>query len=227
MYADAGAEIALVTATRGDAGRAGEPPICSREELPARREAELRAAAALLGIGHVYLLDYLDKHLSEAPPDNIRSELIAVIRRHRPEIAVTFDPNGLNQHPDHVAIGRFAIDAIVAAGDERFCPQAGQPHQVERLLWSSPVLPWETAKYPDLAREPGVDFLIDTSKYVQVEAAALRAHRTQHVSINRVFFDLPNLDRILSVETFRQAFGPPLTTRPSTDLFEGVSVTRS
>src|SRR5688572_18508838 len=107
MYADAGAEIALVTATRGDAGRAGEPPICSKEELPARRETELRAAAALLGIGHVYLLDYLDKHLSDAPPDKIRSELIAVIRRHRPEIAVTFDPNGLNQHPDHVAIGRF------------------------------------------------------------------------------------------------------------------------
>ena len=67
MYADQGAEIALVTATRGDAGRAGEPAICSREELPARREAELREAAAILGIGHVTLLDYLDKHLAEAP----------------------------------------------------------------------------------------------------------------------------------------------------------------
>ena len=76
MYADQGADIALVTATRGDAGRAGEPPLCRREELPARREAELREAAAILGIGHVTLLDYVDKHLAEAPPDKIRRELV-------------------------------------------------------------------------------------------------------------------------------------------------------
>ena len=223
MCADGGAELALVTATRGDAGRAGEPAICSRAELPARREAELREAAKLLGIGHVYLLDYLDKHLGDAPPEKIRAEIVAVIRRHRPHIAVTFDPNGLNQHPDHVAIGRFAIDAIVAASDHRFCPDAGPAHCVERTLWASPVLPWDVPKSRDLAREPGVDFLIDTSKYVDVKAAALRAHATQHVSINRVFFDLPELRQILSVETFRQAFGPPLSARPSTDLFEGLS----
>jgi N-acetylglucosamine malate deacetylase 2 len=223
MYADAGAELALITATRGDAGRAGEPPMCSREDLPATREAELRAAAAILGIGHVYLLDYVDKHLADAPPDKIRRELIEVIRWHRPQIAVTFDPNGLNQHPDHVAIGRFAIDAIVAADDARFYPDAGPAHRVERLLWASPVLPWEVTKSPDLAGEPGVDFVIDTSGYVDVKAAALRAHRTQHVSINRVFFDFPDVQQILSVETFRQAFGPELPARPSADLFEGIS----
>src|SRR5688572_1604398 len=81
MYADRGADIALVTATRGDAGRAGEPPICCREELPARREAELRDAAAILGVGQVTMLDYLDKHLAEAPPDEIRSQLVVAIRR--------------------------------------------------------------------------------------------------------------------------------------------------
>ena len=49
-YVDRGAAIALVTATRGDAGRVGDPPLCSREELPTRREAELRRAASILGI---------------------------------------------------------------------------------------------------------------------------------------------------------------------------------
>ena len=62
----------------------------------------------------------------------------------------------------------------------------------------------------------------DTSKYRDAKAAALRAHRTQHVSINRHFFDLPNVDQILSVEAFRQAFGPPLSRRPSADIFESV-----
>ena len=222
MYADSGAEIALVTATRGNEGRAGEPPICSREDLPALREAELRRAAALLGIGHLYVLDYLDKRLTEAPPDKIRRELIEIIRRHRPQIAVTFDPNGASQHSDHIAISRFAMDAIVAAADARWHPSAGPPHQVERLLWAMPVMPWEAPKSADLTREPGVDFLIDTSKYVDVKAAALRAHRTQHVSINRHFFDLPDLEQILSVETFQQVFGPAPTRRPALTLEDGL-----
>ena len=88
---------------------------------------------------------------------------------------------------------------------------------MQRLLWTTPVMPWDAPKSPDLAKEPGVDFLIDISKYRDAKAAALRAHRTQHVSIDRHFFDLPDVDRILSVETFRQCFGPPLSkaARPS------------
>jgi len=222
MYADRGAEVALVTATRGDAGRAGEPPLCDRADLPARREAELHEAARILGIGHVTMLDYLDKHLAEAPSGKIRRELVEVIRRHRPQIVITFDPDGANQHPDHVAISRFASDAVAAAGDPRWYPGTGDAHTVQRLLWMSPVMPWDAPKSRDLASEPGVDFLVDISQYRETKAAALRAHRTQHVSIDRHFFHLPDVDRILSVETFRQAFGPPVSKRPIADLFESI-----
>ena len=221
-YAERGVDIALVTATRGDAGRAGEPPLCRRADLPARREAELREAASILGIGDVTLLDYLDKHLADAPAARIRDELVRAIRRHRPHVVVTFDPDGVNQHPDHIAISRFASDAIAAAGDARWFPEAGESHVVQRLLWTTPVLPWDAPKSPDLAKEPGVDFLIDISKYRDTKAAALRAHRTQHVSIDRHFFSLPDLEKILSVETLRQGFGPPLPARPLGDLFDSI-----
>jgi LmbE family N-acetylglucosaminyl deacetylase len=223
MYADRGADIALVTATRGDAGRAGEPPICCREDLPTRREAELREAAAILGIGHVTVLDYLDRHLAEAPPDDIRSQLVGAIRRHRPQIVVTFDPGGATLHPDHLAISQFTIDAVTAAADPRWYPKTGGAHHVQRLLWTSPVMPWDAPKSADLAKEPGVDFLVDVSRYRGVKAEALRAHRTQHVLIDRHFFELPDVDRILSVETFRQGFGPPLSKRPSSEIFEAIS----
>ena len=223
MYADKGAEIALVTATRGDAGRAGEPPLCGRSELPARREAELREAAQILGIGHVTVLDYLDKHLAEAPHAKIRRELVEAIRRHRPHVVMTFDPDGVNRHPDHVAISRFASDAVAAAADPRWFPDAGDAHRVERLIWTSPVLPWDATKSPDLSGEPGVDFLIDITPYRETKAAALRAHRTQHISIDRHFFHLPDVDKILSVETFRHAFGPPLTQVPTRDIFESIA----
>ena len=223
MYADRGDDIALVTATRGDAGRAGEPPLCSREELPARREAELREAARILGIGQVTVLDYLDKHLAEAPVEQIRRDLVTAIRHHRPRVVVTFDPDGGNRHPDHVAISRFTSDAVAASRDARWYPDAGGAHHVERLLWISPVMPWEAPKSPDLSQEPGVDFLIDISRYRDVKAAALRAHRTQNVPIDRHFFNLPDVDKILSVETFRQAFGPPLVKRPAGDIFESIA----
>src|SRR6187455_483953 len=97
-YADAGATIALISATHGEAGAAGDPPLCSREELPARRAAELSDAATILGIAPVHLLGYRDKHLSEAPPQVIREELVALIRRHRPHVVITFDPNGGHGH---------------------------------------------------------------------------------------------------------------------------------
>jgi LmbE family N-acetylglucosaminyl deacetylase len=222
MYADRGAEVALVTATRGDAGRAGEPPLCDRADLPARREAELHEAARLLGIGHVTVLDYLDKHLAEAPADKIRRELVSAIRRHRPHIVVSFDPDGASRHPDHIAISRFASDAIAAADDPRWYADTGKPHQVRRLLWISPVMPWDAPRSANLANEPGVDFLVDISRYRDIKAEALRAHRTQHVSIDRHFFHLPDVDRILSFETFRQAFGPALKKRPATDIFESI-----
>lgn len=223
MYADLGVDIAIVTATRGDAGRAGEPAVCSREDLPAVRENELREAARILGIAHVAVLDYHDKHLAEAPPDKIRRELVEAVRRHRPQVVVTFDPNGANLHPDHVAISRFAGDAIAAAEDPRWYPETGGAHRVQRLLWVPPVMPWEAPKSPNLGMEPGIDFLIDIAKYKDVKAAALRAHRTQHVSINRHFFDLPDVDRILSIEALRQAFGPPLSKRPANDIFESIA----
>ena len=78
-----GAKVVLVTATRGDAGRVGDPPLCVRDALPALREAELRRAADILGISEVHLLDYQDTRLAEAPIDQIRGELVALIRRHR------------------------------------------------------------------------------------------------------------------------------------------------
>ena len=224
LYADQASQIALVTATRGDAGRAGEPPLCSRAELPARRESELRDAARILGISHVTVLDYLDKHLAEAASDTIRRQLVQAIRSHRPHVVVTFDPDGANRHPDHVAISRFASDAVAAAADSRWYPDTGPAHGVQRLLWTTPVLPWDAPKSHDLGKEPGVDFLIDVSKYRDVKAAALRAHRTQHVSIDRHFFLLPDVDRILSVETFRQGFGPSLSHRPCSDIFESIAI---
>ncbi len=258
-YGARGVRLALFTATRGGAGKVGDPPVCAREEITGVRARELSAATAILGIDDVTLLDYPDGALGDVPADDIRRHLVRLIRRHRPAVVVTFDPNGANGHRDHVAISRFTSDAIAAASDPRWYEDEGAPHEVRRLVWTPPA-PW----WSDRDQTLGVDFRIDVHAYWERKAAALRAHWTQHQSINRIFFanehaaeisaqprsvqptgDLatrsgaeisaqprsvqPTGDLatqrvadILSVEAFRQAWGPRLPERPTADLLVGL-----
>ena len=221
-YAGEGVRVVLVSATRGESGKAGDPPLCSSEELPALREQEMRRAAAILGIAEVHLLGYHDRELAAAPPDQIREQLVTIIRCHQPSVVVSFDPNGGNAHPDHIAISRFAADAVSAAADPRWFPSAGPPHSTARLVWPTGRGPWRLVREPDIAAHPGVDFTIDVSACCERKAAALRAHATQHQSADRNFFSQPDRDRLLGVEFFRQAIGPRLPHRPLEDLFDGL-----
>jgi N-acetylglucosamine malate deacetylase 2 len=215
--------VVLVCATRGEAGSAGLADVSGAPaDVAAAREAELREAARIIGIEHVHLLDYHDRALSEAKPHDIRRRLISLLREHHPDVVVTFDPNGFNAHPDHVAISRFTSDAIAAAADPRWLAKAGTAHQVKRLLWTPPLGPWDAARSKDLDAEPGIDFVIDISRWSLRKAEALRAHKTQHQSIDKHFFNHPDVEKILSIEAYRQAWGPPLSRRPVSDIFEGL-----
>ena len=196
----------------------------TKEELPARRESELRDAAAILGIADVQLLGYHDQHLNEAPPGIIREQLVEAVRRHRPHVVVTYDPNGGHGHADHVAISRFTMDAVSAAADSRWYASLGAAYRVPRVLWTPPVLAWDDPPPLTMSAEPGVDFLLDISAQSAAKAAALRAHRTQHRTADRWIFRKPHVDRILAIETFRQGLGPPLPAVPLDNVFEGVVV---
>ncbi len=222
--AEEGIETALVTATRGEAGRVGEPPVCTREELGVVREAELRRAAAILGIRDVTVLGFRDRDLAAAPLDQVRPPLVLALRRVRPAVVVTFDPNGSNGHPDHIAISRFTSDAVAAAADPRWFPAAGPPHRVTRLVWTPPSRPWEILCAEQPGARPGADFLVDIRRWSARKLEALAAHRSQHLSVNRAFVQPPDRERRLAAEVFRQGWGPALPARPLDDVFAGVKV---
>jgi N-acetylglucosamine malate deacetylase 2 len=220
--AERGDLVVLSTATRGESGKAGDPPVCGRDELPAVRERELREAARILGIRHIEFLGHRDRELASAPVDHVREQLVRLIRRYRPQVIVTFDPNGTNLHPDHVAISRFTSDSIAAAMDGRWFPDAGEPHHVLRLVWTPPQRPWHLLRLPNPGAQPGVDFAVPVERCAARKALALRAHRSQHQGIDRIFFSQPDVEQLLAIELFRQAWGPPLLERPSPDLFAGI-----
>lgn len=200
-----GWRVVLACATLGDKGKCGEPALCAPEDLAATRERELRDAACVLDISEIHLLGYKDKELGAAPPDEIRRKLVGLIRAEKPEAVFSFDPNGFNVHPDHVAISRFASDAVAAAADARWYPELGEPHTVDTLLWTTPLEPWEEAE-GDAREKAGVDMVLDVSEWADKKQAALQAHRTQHKSVEHHFLSKPNLKEILGVETWRKAW---------------------
>ncbi|HYO30716.1 MAG TPA: PIG-L family deacetylase [Thermomicrobiales bacterium] len=114
---DRGVSVYVLCATRGDAGQVSDPALASAETLGAVREGELREASRLLGFAEPIVLDYKDGHLAQAEPGELTSRIAAAIRSIRPRVVVTFDANGGYGHPDHVAIHRATLAAVVAAAN--------------------------------------------------------------------------------------------------------------
>lgn len=216
-YAEAGVHVGLVCATRGERGATAD--LCSIPELPDVRYSELREAARILGIGDLEVLHYEDQKLAVAPPDVIRREIVNAIRRVRPQIVLTFDPNGSNQHSDHIAISRFAADAVSAAADARWYPETGAPHVIDRLLWQSPTPVFQLARTANLTGQPGIDFVIDIAPFSEKKRAALSAHRTQYPGLKKVFFGTEAGEKTINLEAFRVGWGPRPRAVPASDLF--------
>jgi LmbE family N-acetylglucosaminyl deacetylase len=117
-YASEGIETHLVTATRGERGWFGkESDNPGLEALGKIREAELFAAAEVLGIQSVSFLDYLDGELDAAHPAEAIAKIAGHLRRVQPDVVVTFGQYGGYGHPDHIAISQFTTAAIVEAAN--------------------------------------------------------------------------------------------------------------
>ena len=216
-YVSEGVSISVVCATRGGAGKTAG--LCSQEELPLRREQELLDAMGILGVSDVTFLSYIDRDLSEASVEQLRQELMSAIRRTKPQVVITFDPHGANQHPDHVAIARFAMDAISAAADNRWFPEAGPAHVVQRVLWTPPIFLFRLPAQREMQNEPGFDFLIDTTAFTDQKTRAFMAHASQFPHLRKLFLDDPNGLRTFGTEVFRLGFGMRPTRLPAHDLF--------
>ncbi len=150
-YAAEGVETSLVTATRGERGRFhGHPNGSARhpgaEAMATVRERELQAAASTLGIRDVTLLDYRDQELDRADPGEAISQIAEHIRRVRPEVVLTFGPEGAYGHPDHIAISQLTTAAAVAAADAGCSHRTSgqhEPHAISKLYYIAwPASSW-------------------------------------------------------------------------------------
>jgi LmbE family N-acetylglucosaminyl deacetylase len=136
-YAREGVETYLVTATRGERGWSGdEKEYPGSIALGKRRQAELVAAAQLLGLRQVYFLDYIDGELNQVDSQEAIQKITRLLRLVRPQVVITFGPDGNYGHPDHIAISQLTSAAIVSAADCKYVdPEQLPAHSVSKLYY--------------------------------------------------------------------------------------------
>jgi LmbE family N-acetylglucosaminyl deacetylase len=167
-WTTSGKEVHYLLATRGEAGMAGVPP----EEAGPLREEEERRSAAVVGVSEVEFLDQRDGVLVAGP--ELRRELAAAIRRHRPELVVTgyfgptWTPPGVSpaylNSADHQALGQSLLDAVADAGNEWIFRDLTEP------LWSG-------VQYIAVQEMLDPPHEVDVSEHVEKAVASLSEHR--------------------------------------------------
>jgi LmbE family N-acetylglucosaminyl deacetylase len=247
-YASEGAEVFLLTATRGDSGRyrgfrTDDPQHPGPAALAKIREAELRAAASTLGIREVSLLEYRDQQLDRANPREAIAAIVGHVRRVQPDVVLTFGPDGAYGHPDHIAISQFTTAAMVAAADPEFpgeWTEAAPPHAVSKLYYLAwPEAPWkayqaafrklvstvdgverQAVPWPDWA----VTTVIDTRDHSSTVWRAISCHESQVTAYERLK-QLSSADHqaLWGRQWFYRAFSLVNGGRAQeTDLLEGI-----
>jgi LmbE family N-acetylglucosaminyl deacetylase len=170
LLARGGVRVQVLTATRGEAGALGDPPLCTPEELPARRERELRCACRALGLAPPLLLEYTDGHLASADAEVLIAQILAAIRASDAQVLLSFGPDGLSGHPDHIAIGRCAAEAYRRAGSVAALYTVAVPVSLAQALGMQQV-----RAVPDAE----IALALDVSDAWEAKRNAIHCHATQ------------------------------------------------
>jgi LmbE family N-acetylglucosaminyl deacetylase len=207
-YAAEGCDVYLVTATRGEAGQIAEPDLATPANLPTVREHELRCACEIYGIHPPRFLDYVDGQLPIVHQGQAVGKLVRLLRELKPHVLITFGPDGIYGHYDHIAVYRWVSTATYLAADPDCFPDPDicDPHQVSkvyhRVLVKDRVEAMAEGDKPAHVMMDGVPFfffgrpqdeittVIDVSDYVETKLNGIRCHATQVGRHNR-FADTP------------------------------------
>ncbi|WP_328310008.1 N-acetyl-1-D-myo-inositol-2-amino-2-deoxy-alpha-D-glucopyranoside deacetylase [Streptomyces sp. NBC_00442] len=263
-YAAEGAHVTLVTCTLGEEGEVIPPGLAhlapDREGgLGAYRGGELAAAMKELGVGdHRFLggpgrfrdsgmMGVEQNHRPGAfwntDVDAAAASLVEVIRSVRPQVLITYDPNGGYGHPDHIQAHRVAMRAAELAADPGHFG-GGEPHAIAKIYWNRVPRPVAERAFaglraanpdfpgvadiddvPGVVDESQITAEIDGAAYAAAKYAAMRAHETQ-IALKEPYFALSNDlgQPVFTTEYYQLAAGVSgaAAGQREHDLFEGV-----
>lgn len=134
-YARQGVNTSILCATRGEVGEIADGTNATPETLGQVREAEMRCAAAKIGLRHLFMLDYRDSGMDGTPENadtrclhqanllTVAEQVTRIVREQKPQVMITFDAWGGYGHPDHIQVHKAALMAFWMAADARAFPE--------------------------------------------------------------------------------------------------------
>jgi LmbE family N-acetylglucosaminyl deacetylase len=240
-YASEGAEIFLITATKGQRGRFrlndNRP---SNDIVGQAREQELYAAANILGITETTVLHYMDGDLDKTNHKEIISVITSQIRRIKPQVVLTFGPDGVYGHPDHIAISQFTTAAVMDAANPNNLEVASAPHSVLKLYylaWTNSTFQLHQNALKELGMNvdgvrrlavPYPEWMVTTTinayPYWKTVWEAVCCHETQMSVYEKLGYLTEDQHReIWGAQTFYRVFSLVNGGRTQeTDLFQGI-----
>jgi LmbE family N-acetylglucosaminyl deacetylase len=242
-YAAEAVETHLICASRGERGWFGpEEQNPGLEKLGQLRTKELEACVKELGMTSLSFLNYIDGDVDQADHNEAIGKIVTHIRRIKPQVVVTFPPDGNYGHPDHIAIGQFTSAAIVCAADSSYKdPENLSSHRVSKLYYMvdsenfinliSPFMDDMTFPVDDQLRgefpwkEWMITTRIDMAAHCGTAWRAIQCHQSQLPSLGALA-EMPeeSASAVLAMQgTFYRAFSLVNGGRNiESDLFEGL-----
>ena len=170
-----GADVHYLSATRGEGGELGDPPVCRREELGRVREQELRCAVEALGGRGVDFLDYADPLVgpdNELFPftddlDRLCKELAERLSILRPEAVITHGPGGEYGHPAHILAHRGLVGSAASLSEDSPAVYAVYRERDQDYR-------------PEEGHGADPDYMLDVTHTREQKIRAVRCHRSQH-----------------------------------------------
>ncbi len=226
-------ELTVILATSGEAGRIADASLATRETLASVREAEDLASWRALGLDpDLRFLRHADGGLDRMPREALLAEVRGVLEAASPEVVVTFGPDGITGHEDHVTIGRIATEAFddlrASASGTAFSrllhhaiPQ-GSIDRLNELLRERGLEPMDPTQpfMPRGVPDATIGARVDVSGVYERKLEAVRCHKTQ-AELEDVPFDL--WPEMIATETFVVAWPERRLRDPVLiDLFEGL-----
>jgi LmbE family N-acetylglucosaminyl deacetylase len=242
-YSAEGVETYYLCASRGERGWFGpEEQNPGPGALGLIRTRELENAAKELGMTGLYFLDYIDGEVDKADCTEAIEKIASHIRRIKPQVIITFPPDGNYGHPDHIAVGQFTSAAILCAADSSYADLQNLPaHRVSKLYYmvdSQNFIHLIVPFMGDLAfrvdeqlrgevawSEWMITTHVDMSEYCSAAWHAIQCHQSQLPSLGALAeIHEDAATAVLAMQgTFYRAFSLVSAGRKiETDLFEGL-----
>lgn len=223
-------ETTLAFATSGEAGPITDPEEVSREALGAVREREQRTAMKALGVAASTTSRFLrmpDYHVPDVPFDDLVDRIIGLLLEIRPDVVVTFGPDGMTSHHDHIRAGEAtttAFDRLSAEQAPTYLFHVALPRtDVDRFYADLDEAGY--GREGDLFNVAGVPdeqitVRFDARPYLSTKLEAILAHRTQICEWERIPEPLRWI--YLDEEAFVQARPHQDAAERRSDLFAGI-----